>query len=598
MYNCIIHSGFKATLILVLLCWGLSVNAQVPAKYQLQLLTLAENADFVARKLDYKREQSDSLAVYAEARKVVTRLRTEAFLEASVDSILFKDSLAYAFLHVGPQYEWAQLSDGNVGALWLNQVGFRAKNFRNKLFSISETTRLLDDLLTFAENHGYPFARVRLDSVEAADGVIKAQVYLEQNAFIQVDEIAVKGDANISNQYLAFYLGLQKGAPYNKEKILQVKSRIQELPFVRLKKDPYVTFLSGYATVHLELEKKNASRFDFLIGILPNNRQPGKVLITGNLEAAFHNQFGKAEQIYLQFEQLRPQTQQVEVAFNYPYLLKLPFGADLNFQLYRRDTNFIDVKYEAGAQYFFTGNNYIKTFGGRHISNLLSVDTAKISATGQLPDTLDISRTNFGLEYALEKLDYRFNPRRGFVTRLRLSAGLRDLRRNNQIQNAGLGELYDALDTRAFQYRLEALAAYYLPIGQTGAVKAGLQAAFLLSDEKLLSNEQYRIGGNRLLRGFDEESVFATNYVVTTLEYRLLLNRNGYLYVFGDLARVDEETVQNDEDTVDIPYGFGAGITFETKAGIFGISLAYGSRKGNPIDFGEPKVHFGFVSLF
>jgi outer membrane protein assembly factor BamA len=598
MFKSKLHTGYKAFFFLFFCCCLITANAQVTVNYKLQLLTTAEPADFVIDKLGFKKDKLDSLAVFSEVRRVVTQLRAEAFLEASVDSLFFKDSLVYAFVHVGPQYEWAQLSDGNVGELWLNQVGFRGKNYRNKRFSISETTRLLDDLLTFAENHGYPFARVRLDSVRAEGGTIKAQLYLEQNAYIQLEKIIVKGDANISEQYLTFYLGLQQGQPYDKAKILQIKSRIQELPFLRLKKDPYVTFLNGYATIHLELEKKNASRFDFLIGVLPNNRQPGRVLITGNLEAAFHNQFGKAEQVYLQFEQLRPQTQQVEVAFNYPYILKLPFGADLNFQLYRRDTNFIDVKYEAGAQYFFTGNNYVKAFGGRHISNLLSVDTAKIASTGQLPDTLDISRTNFGLEYALEKLDYRFNPRRGFVSRLRLSAGIRELRRNNLIQNAGLGELYDALDGRAFQYRFEGHAAYYLPIGQTGALKTGVKAAFLLSDEKLLSNEQYRIGGNRLLRGFDEESVFATNYVVTTLEYRLLLNRNGYLYVFGDLARVDEETVLNDEDTVSLPYGFGAGITFETRAGVFGISLAYGSRKGNPIDFGEPKVHFGFVSLF
>ncbi|KAA3633870.1 MAG: hypothetical protein DWQ02_12410 [Bacteroidetes bacterium] len=581
----------------VLLFWSIAMTAQSPANYTLQVLAPSESADFVD-KLDYKKELPDSLAVFAEVRNLVNILRAASYLEASADSLLFRDSLAYVFLHVGPQYEWAKLSDGNVGELWLNQVGFRQKNYRNKLFSIPETTQLLDDLLIFAENHGYPFAKVRLDSVTASDGVITARLFLEQKAYIQFDKIQLKGDANISEQYLTFYLGLKQGAPYDKEKILQIKNRLQELPFIRLKKDPVVSFLNGFATVHLELEKKNASRFDFLIGVLPNKRQKGKVLINGNLEAAFHNQFGKAEQIYLQFEQLRPQTQQVEVAFNYPYLFKLPFGADFNFQLYRRDTNFIDIKYEAGAQYYFGGSNYLKAFGGRHISNLLSVDTLKISTTGQLPDTLDISRTNFGIEYTFEKLDYRFNPRSGFASRLRASAGLRDLRRNNLIENAGLGGLYDDLDNRAFQYRIEAQAAYYLPIGQTGTIKAGVTAALLLSDEKLLANEQYRIGGNRLLRGFDEESVFATNYLVSTLEYRLLLNQNGYIYVFGDLARVDEETVQNVEETISLPYGFGAGLTFETKAGIFGISLAYGSRKGNPIDFGEPKVHFGFVSLF
>lgn len=589
---------FIALFVLIGSLPAVSLNAQKPGRYVLQVLPLSDKNGFVEEHIKYQKEQPDSMAVFSEIRGIVSRLRAEAFLEASADSIAFRDSLVYAFLHVGPPYEWARLSDGNVGPLWLGQVGFREKNFRNKRFSTREVTRLMDDLLTFAENNGYPFAKVWLDSISAENGVVNAQLFLDQKSYIRLSPLQVSGEADIAVQYLSFYLGLKDGAPYNREKILQAKNRLQELPFVRLKKDPYVTFQNGFATVHLELEKKNASRFDFLIGVLPDKQKRGKVLITGSLEAEFKNQFGKAEEIYLQFEQLRPQTQQVEVSFAYPYLFKLPFGADITFELYRRDTNFIDIKYETGVKYSFSGNNYLKAFAGKHVSNLLSVDTASIKVSGRLPDTLDISRTTLGLEYALERLDYRYNPRSGFSVRLRAGAGLRDLRRNSLIESAGLGELYDALVSRSFQYRIEAQAAYYLPVGQTGAVKAGIQTGILLSDDKLLANEQYRIGGNRLLRGFDEESVFATNFVVSTLEYRLLLDRNGYLYVFGDLGRVDEETVQHIEQSISLPYGFGAGLTFETKAGIFGISLAYGSRKGNPIDFGEPKVHFGFVSLF
>jgi hypothetical protein len=52
------------------------------------------------------------------------------------------------------------------------------------------------------------------------------------------------------------------------------------------------------------------------------------------------------------------------------------------------------------------------------------------------------------------------------------------------------------------------------------------------------------------------------------------------------------------KDVTDWPYGFGAGISFETSAGVFGVSLAYGKQLGNPIDFSAPKVHFGYVSLF
>jgi hypothetical protein len=45
--------------------------------------------------------------------------------------------------------------------------------------------------------------------------------------------------------------------------------------------------------------------------------------------------------------------------------------------------------------------------------------------------------------------------------------------------------------------------------------------------------------------------------------------------------------------------GLGAGLNFETKAGIFGISAAVGRRDvGQSFDFRATKFHLGYVSLF
>ena len=104
------------------------------------------------------------------------------------------------------------------------------------------------------------------------------------------------------------------------------------------------------------------------------------------------------------------------------------------------------------------------------------------------------------------------------------------------------------------------------------------------------------LGGNQLLRGFDEESIFATNYVLGTIEYRYLIGQNSYFFVFGDMAYLKNKT--NENDFSNRPIGVGAGMTFETKAGIFGISYALGKLEKTAFEFRAAKVHFGFVSLF
>ena len=127
-----------------------------------------------------------------------------------------------------------------------------------------------------------------------------------------------------------------------------------------------------------------------------------------------------------------------------------------------------------------------------------------------------------------------------------------------------------------------------------------MRGGAIIATAPVLANEQFRIGGAKLLRGFDEQRLFARNFSIATLEYRFLLGQNSYLYLFIDQARIDTQSRLSlaGQLTVDYPRGLGAGITFETRAGLFGLSMAFGRQRGVPLDFGAPKVHLGYLSLF
>ena len=66
--------------------------------------------------------------------------------------------------------------------------------------------------------------------------------------------------------------------------------------------------------------------------------------------------------------------------------------------------------------------------------------------------------------------------------------------------------------------------------------------------------------------------------------------------MFFDWAYVEQRL--KDSFNNDFPFGFGAGLNFETKAGIFGLSYALGKQNNNPIDFKSAKIHFGYVNIF
>lgn len=589
---------------MIVACWlgsaGLLPLYGQPAPITLDLVLLDGTADALPRRLPWpEAAYPDSAAALAALSQFVTALHEEAFLEAGVDTLVARASGYAALLHLGPRYAWLELRPGNAPSAWLEQAGYRERRFRGQPLQWADWLALRDQLARIAANNGYPFARAGLAAPQLyAPGRLEAAIDLRQGPLVRLESLKVEGESPLQLAYLYAYLGIEPGEPYNEDKVRRVRDRLRELPFVQLRRDPQVVFTGETAVIELYLAPKPASRFDFIIGVLPNSAQTGRLLLTGQLEGEVQNAFGRGERLAARFEQPRPQTQELSLTGGYPYLLGTPFGVDAAFNLYRRDTNFLNTDWRVGLSYLLAGGDYFQAFVGAQATSLLSVDSAALARLGRLPDTLDVRRSAFGLEYALRRLDYRFNPRQGWSLWLRGSAGLRSIRPNSRIVGFGFENLYAALTLRATQFRLETDVAAYWPLGLRGVAKLGLRGGSILSKAPTLANEQFRIGGARLLRGFDEQSVFARHFAIATLEYRFLLGQNAYFFLFADQAAVDARSAGRPEIPIDYPLGLGAGISFETRAGLFGLSLALGRRSGLPLDPGAPKVHLGYVSLF
>jgi outer membrane protein assembly factor BamA len=584
--------------IIVFLSWTFGVSQN----FTLQVLSTDTGAEELRKTKAFPDSTfTDSLALCNELGLFLTELRQEGYLEASVDTLLENGPRYTAILHRGARYRWLELRGEGIPKDWLNKAGFRSRLYTNKPLDVERWLKLQRELSLIAASNGFPFASVRLDSLHWQEaGTIAAKIVIDRGPLIFFEKIELTGEAPISETYLQSHLGLFPGQVYNETLIQRVQQRIRELPFLQLQEAPKVQFIGDQARLLLKLAPKKASRFDFIVGVLPRSQQTGRLLVTAQLDGALQNALGKGERVALAFEQLRPQTQELDLAFNYPYLLNLPFGVDAQLNLYRRDTNFINLNWQLGVDYVLGGGRSVQAFWSQNQTNLLSVDSIQIRQFDRLPDTLDVRRRTLGLRFNLNRLDYRNNPRQGWEWQLSAGAGQKTIRRNAEIEAAGFENLYDDLTLKSGQYRLESYLARYQGIGQRSVIKTAFTGAAILAPEPVLANEQYRIGGNRLLRGFDEEGIFATNYGILTVEYRFILTTNSYLYSFFDWARVDNSSLNSSPElsTTNWYQGLGAGITFETRAGLFGLSLAFGKQQGLPFDFGQPKVHFGYVSLF
>ena len=103
-----------------------------------------------------------------------------------------------------------------------------------------------------------------------------------------------------------------------------------------------------------------------------------------------------------------------------------------------------------------------------------------------------------------------------------------------------------------------------------------------------------------LLTGSNSEGIYRTDekfedIILDTKEVTYSY-ADGDMYVFMDAEYIHRKF--NNTIFQDFPFGFGAGITFETKIGIFGLTYALGQQKDKSVDFRNSKLHFGYVATF
>lgn len=522
----------------------------------------------------------DSITLRKELKKLTNLLQSSGHLTAGIDSMLTISHMDTSIIkvYVGPKFEWGLLRAGDLSEEMLSKVGFRKNLTYDLPLKNVQINQLIERLLTTTENTGHPFAKIYLENATISGDSIQANLYLDKGELFLIDSLIFKGELNTNRKYLENYLGIKKGTPYNQSNLRRIPNRINEIPFIQSIKPYEVGMRPGKTDVYFYLKPKKSSNFDGILGVLPDP-ETGEILFTGDIKLNLLNSFKKGETINLEWQRLQTQTSQLDVRFIYPFIFSTPIGLDFKFNLYRQDTTFSQNRISLGLEYYFLGNNRIRIFFENQGANT-------IGSGDFIADDLADSRTNlFGLGANLSQLDYKFNPRKGFLIDLSAAAGRKEISAaSSNTENS---------ETDIFNLNLN--ASTFVPIFQRSTLLFKIQGGAFVN-ENMFRNEVYRIGGLRTMRGFDEQSIFASTYAVGTLEYRFILEQNSNLFLFLDQGIYEDQSRK--DNISDTPLGFGGGINFETGAGVFSLTYALGRQFDNNFSVRGGKIHFGFISFF
>ena len=585
--------GTKLGKYLLLFCF---ISSTVFLHAQIQYRVHGVDSSFLEQVPDsiYLRSAPDSLA-----KMIEETLLLESYLAVSCDSIIVKDSIAHIHMFQGPKITWASPQvDSLTGVLF--------ESFQiSPLPVLASTAELLAwraEIIEVYANKGYPFASIQFDDLWIRGDTLYSKVGFEKGALVLIGRVENEFDIGVSPAVLASLIGISEGSIFKMSAIQELNRTLKNFNYLEQTRDPRLSFEDGAAVITLFLKQKKGSSLNLLLGLIPAGGVPGaRLTLTGLADVKTQNLLGRGERLAFKFERLLAQTQTIDLSLSFPYIFNLPFGFESEMYQNRRDSSFNIVKGEVGIASYFKGTNRISLFYGWEQSNLLSFDELSLIAQRQLPNTLDTRARNYGLNIDYSKLDYILNPTKGVELRSKTTLSQKRILPNPVISDLldpvdpdfDFESLYDeALLTANLLFMQELYIGTYLPLLKRVVFKNGIRAAYQYAGRKILRNEQWILGGNSNLRGFNEGLLFADAYVVDAVELRYLLDQNAYLFAFSDIARL--WTDQTFTDYV----GVGLGLSFEVQTGIFGISLAVGKLGESPFDFSSPKVHFGFINQF
>lgn len=520
----------------------------------------------------------DSVSAISYARELRILAIKKGHLLASFDSYAYANKHFEFHFFIGDKIPYIQLDLEEKDKYFIRKSSKISEKFLSKTpFQPNELAKTLKLIHETALSNGYPFARVYLTDVSFNQNIPKATLKIDQGQNYTFTKIHIRGDSSISEILINSLIDIKPEDQYDESKLKNISSRIAQVPYLKEIKKHELLFTKEGVEIYLYLESVPVSSASGIVGLQP--RVDGKMGVTGELNVKLLNVLSRGELINFSWKSIQEQTQALNSRINFPFLFKTPFGTDASFQLFKRDSTFLELKSTIGINYYLRGGNYLKAYYQNYQSGLLGGADNNPSFS----NLSSVTTNSYGLSLFRRIVDYVPNPRKGFALLMDISTGTRTSVINDTLpevksttlRGSFMIEWFYPLTNRLIFHFTGSTESYYAP--------------------EYFQNEVYRFGGQTTLRGFNEEELFATTKSIASLEFRYLLDKNSHLFVFYDQGFYENRSAAYINDT---PFGFGTGLAFGTNLGIFSLSYALGKQQNNPILLQNGKIHFGYIAYF
>ena len=540
-------------------------------------INLVLNTDSIQKiTSSYTRNFRDTFEVNRYLHQLRLKAIKKGYLLTSIDSKTFKNDTLYCSIFIGPSIKHTIIKHKPNDALWIYS-NHRTKEqlISASIFNSNEVYELLMSCENKLNNNGYPFAQTSLNNITFQSDTLFCELDIQKNNYFTWGEIVNRGEKVISDKILYTFIGIQKEASYNESDKNAISNRINIHPYIEETRPFELLFNKDKVDVYFYLKSKPISSASGTLGLQQKNNNSGYSVI-GDLKLKLTNILRQGENLDVQWKNLQNNTQSLKSAVNFPSILNTLFGLDIQFQLFKRDSSFLELKTALSIQYLLKNGNILK-INYKHLSSSILNPSSSLTTLGN-------TNTNYyGFSINKQNIDYAPSPTRGYSFNIDIALGIRNSedKASTRIKTENTSKTESSIN-------------YYFSLKKRHVIRL-YQTTEIFIAPSYYQNELIRFGGLGTQRGFREEELRASSRISGSIEYRFLLDKNSYLFLFYDQSWYENKIATIKRDN---PLGVGSGLSFGTEIGIFSISYGIGKQLNNPLLIKNGNIHFGYISYF
>ncbi|WP_082603509.1 hypothetical protein [Flavobacterium sp. Root901] len=509
--------------------------------------------------LNYKTAHTNIKSLFNEIKLTSNRLSKEGYLDVkTVETKQINDSTYISFLDLKKRVKYVHIYIG---------INYPFLNFEETLndtviIPYPEIENYLNQKTISAEKAGFALNKIKLKNIRRKNLIIYADLNFESEKKRTLNSIILNYANNNSANFFPKGHLKQLNKKYlnkifNREITKQLYEDINNFEYVSQTKYPEILFTKDSTKIYAYVEKRKANTFDGFIGF--SNDENKKVTLNGYLDVLLINTLHAGEQFSLYWKSDGNQQKTFNTRLEIPYIFKSSLGIKAQLNIFKQDSTFQNTKTAIDLGYYINYNSKIYLgYQSTESSDIQNTNNAIIS---------DFNNSYFTSTYEYKKTDYGNNlmQKKAFLNSL-IGLGKRDT--NSDLETAGPSS----------QFFVNLNAGYNFELNSKNYININSQN-FYLQSKNYISNELFRFGGNKSIRGFLENSLQANFASSILTEYRYIVSSNLYINSILDYGIYQDLTSLSDPKKIKKLIGIGIGTSIQTPNGLININLTNGGEK-------------------